>query len=102
MGPSETPRMNIALELGPSGPGQLQPANSRRRNPGGEFPLSNGEPTPPGPSEPGRKANPAGLATEGERDGSRPGAGAGLRWAIALFLAGALLVLLFGGPSPPG
>jgi len=41
-------------------------------------------PGPPEPDPPGRAA-----------------AGSGLRWAIALFLVGGLLVLLLGGPSPP-
>ena len=39
-----------------------------------------------------------------KRDPGAPGqaaAGSGLRWAIALFLLGGLLVLLLGGPSPP-
>jgi|LWDU01.1.fsa_nt_gi hypothetical protein len=31
----------------------------------------------------------------------RAAAGNGLRWAILLFLAGGLLLLIFGGPSPP-
>ena len=63
--------------------------------------MTDREPTTPDPSDPAEEEKPARIAPDRESDGRRPGAGAGLRWAIALFLVGALLVLLFGGPSPP-
>jgi hypothetical protein len=40
-------------------------------------------------------------AAEGRGEIGRAATGNGLRWAILLFLAGGLLLLIFGGPSPP-
>jgi len=75
----------------------------RRTYPRGGAQLTDREPQnrkPQNQTGSDREENPA--RTGHETAAGEAATGAGLRWAIALLLAGALGVLLFGGPSPPG